>query len=100
MPFDVRKPNKEPIVVIRTASAHELSDYEKFKLQNIEENAQENKIELIKLDVNGATIPASVSNKEAVIELGELALQNKITPKEISPEELFFIKCALDADEG
>lgn len=99
MPFDVRKPNTKPLVVIRAASAHELSTYEKYKLQNIEENAQENKIELIKLDINGKHLPTSISNKEVVIELGELALQNKISPRELSSEELFFINCTLDANE-
>jgi hypothetical protein len=99
MPFDVRKPNKNPVVVIRSASAHELSNYEKFKLQNIEENAQENKIEMIKLDINGKKVHTSISNKEAVIELGELALHNEVVPSVLSKDELFIIDCALDLDK-
>ena len=98
MPFDVRKPDTNPLVIIRSASAHELSTYEKNKLKNIEENAQENKIEMIKLAVNGTNLPTSISNKEAIIELGELALQNKISPKEISSDDLFFINCSLDTE--
>jgi hypothetical protein len=39
---------------------------------------------------------ASIDNKTARIELGELALKDKITAEEISPEELFLIECALD----
>ena len=38
--FDVRKPKQKPIVVIRAATGAELSNYEKHKLANIEENAQ------------------------------------------------------------
>jgi hypothetical protein len=99
MPFEVRKPKTTPLVVIRSASAHELSNYEKYKLQNIEENAQENKIENIKLNVNGTNYATSISNKEVVIELGELALQNKVSPNELSAEDLFFINCTLDSNE-
>ena len=95
MPFDVRKPKTDSLVVIRAASAHELSAYEKYKLNNIEENAQENKIEVIKLNVNGTKLPTSISNKEVEIDLGELALHDKVAPRNISPEDLFFINCAL-----
>ena len=45
--IEIRKPNKKPIVVIRAATGNELSNYEKRKLANIEDNAQENKIEVI-----------------------------------------------------
>ena len=100
MPFDIRKPDTKPVVVIRSASAHELSNYEKRKLQNIEENAQENKIEVIKLNVNGENLHTSIVNKEAVIDLGELALQNKVSPENLSTEDLFFIKCTLEDLEG
>lgn len=97
MPFDARKPKPKPIVVIRTASAHELSNYEKYKLKTIEENAQENKIETIKLSIAGEERFAEISNKEATINLGELALENKIFPDKVSLDELFFIECSLDA---
>ena len=51
--FDVHKPKQKPIIVIRAASASELSEYEKQKLANIENNAQENKIEIISLNIDG-----------------------------------------------
>jgi TrpR-related protein YerC/YecD len=35
--FEIRRPEEKPIVVIRTATPHELSNYEKWKLENIEE---------------------------------------------------------------
>jgi hypothetical protein len=45
--FEVRRPEEKQIVVIRTATPHELSKYEKWKLDNIEEGAQVNKLEMI-----------------------------------------------------
>lgn len=99
MPFDARVPKNDSVVIIRTASAHELSNYEKYKLGTIEENAQENKIEHIKIDVNGKESYAGIANKEAVIHIGDLALKNKIVPSDVESKELFYIKCALDVLE-
>lgn len=98
MPFDAHKPKQKPFVVIRTASAQELTNYEKYKLKTIEENAQENKIENIKLDINGQSSFASITNKEAVINLGELSLRNEVSPTDISTDEIFIIECALNTD--
>jgi hypothetical protein len=95
--FDVRKPKQKPIVVIRAATGHELSNYEKRKLANIEENAQENKIEVIR--VNNQVLKIDPLNKEVKIDLGDLAFKQKVTPAEISSEDLFFIKCELDAED-
>ena len=92
--IEIRKPTKKPIVVIRAATGHELSNYEKRKLANIEENAQENKIEIIKL--NNQRLPIDTINKEVKIELGNMAFKSKVSPEDISSEELFFIKCELD----
>ena len=92
--IEIRKPTKKPIVVIRAATGHELSNYEKRKLANIEENAQENKIEIIKL--NNQRLPIDTINKEVKIELGNMAFKTKVSPEDISSEELFFIKCELD----
>lgn len=92
--IEIRKPTKKPIVVIRAATGHELSNYEKRKLAGIEEKAQENKIEVI--SVNGNRIPIDTINKEVKIELGEMAFKTKVTPDDLSSEELFFIKCELD----
>jgi hypothetical protein len=99
MPFDLHKPKQEPLVVIRAASAQELSAYEKYKLTTIEEHAQQNKLENIKLDINGKKSIVDITNKEATIELGELAVQNDISPINISDQEVFFIECALDTNE-
>lgn len=92
--IEIRKPNQKPIVVIRTATGNELSNYEKRKLANIEENAQVNKIEVIK--VNGQRVQIDPLNKEARIDLGNLAFKSEVTPKDLSSDELFFIKCELD----
>lgn len=92
--FDVRKPTKKPIVVIRAATGNELSNYEKRKLANIEDNAQENKIEVIR--VNNQQLQIDPINKEVRIDLGNLAFRSKVTPNDLSADELFFIKCELD----
>lgn len=92
--FDVRKPTKKPIVVIRAATGNELSNYEKHKLANIEDNAQENKIEVIR--VNNQKLQIDPINKEVKIDLGNLAFKSKVTPGDISADELFFIKCELE----
>lgn len=92
--FDVRKPAKKPIVVIRAATGNELSNYEKRKLANIEDNAQENKIEVIR--VNNQKLQIDPINKEVKIDLGNLAFKSKVTPGDISADELFFIKCELE----
>lgn len=94
--FDVRKPTKKPIVVIRAATGNELSNYEKRKLANIEDNAQENKIEVIR--VNNQRLQIDPINKEVKIDLGNLAFKSKVTPGDLSADELFFIKCELEDD--
>ena len=91
---DIRKPKQNPIVVIRAATGNELTNYEKRKLASIEDNAQENKIEVIK--INDTVLPIDPLNKEVRIELGQLATKDKVTPEELSSEELFMIKCELD----
>lgn len=95
--FEVKRPEEKPIIVIRTATPHELSNYEKWKLENIEEGAQVNKLEMIRVETpSKKEAYASIDNKTAKIELGELALKNKITAEDISPEELFLIECTLE----
>jgi hypothetical protein len=81
-------------VVIRAATGNELSNYERRKLANIEENAQVNKIEVIK--VNNKPLQINTLNKEVNIDLGNLAFKSSVSPKDISAEELFFIKCELE----
>lgn len=97
--FDVRKPKQKPIVVIRTATQSELSSYEKRKLANIEENAQENKIEIISMNVGGVQQQLEPLNKEVRIDLGSLAGKSKVTPSDLTADELFFIKCELDSKQ-
>jgi hypothetical protein len=97
--LEIRKPTHKPIVVIRAATGHELSMYEKRKLASIEDNAQENKIEAVSVNVNGEKQRLPINSKEVCIDLGELAFKNTITPNELSAEDLFFIECSLnDAD--
>lgn len=94
--FEVKRSTKRPIIVIRTATPKELSNYEKWKLRNVEEGAQVNKIETIRLETPSKKEAfINIENKVAKIELGELALKDRITPEEISPEDLFLIECAL-----
>lgn len=94
--IEIKRPEEKPIVVIRTATPHELSSYEKWKLDNVEEGAQVNKLEMIRVETPSKKDAfVSIENKTAKIELGDLALKSKITPDEISPEELFLIECSL-----
>ena len=76
--IDIRKPTKKPIVVIRAATGNELSNYEKRKLANIEDNAQENKIEVIRL--HDQRLQIDPINKEVKIDLGGLAFKSKVSP--------------------
>lgn len=93
--FEVKKPKQKPIVVIRAATGNELSNYEKRKLANIEDSAQENRIEAIR--VNGDRLKIDPLNKEVNLDLGNLAFKQKVSPAELSADELFFIKCELEA---
>ena len=95
--FEVKKSNQKPLVIIRSASGYELSMYEKRKLASVEENAQENKIESIR--INDERLPIDSVNKEVVINLGSLANKDSVGPKELSRDELFLINCELsDSD--
>jgi ABC-type Zn uptake system ZnuABC Zn-binding protein ZnuA len=94
--FDVQKPISKPSSVIRPATASELSDYEKRKLANIEDRAQENRIEVISLSIDGSKHAVNTINKEAQIELGKLATKSVVTPADVSSDEFFIIKCELN----
>ena len=97
--FEVSRPKQKPIVVIRAATGKELSEYEKHKLASIEKNAQENKIEIISLNVDGHKQQIMPINKEVRIDLGKMALSDSVTPADISTEDLFIIRCTLDDAE-
>ena len=80
--------------VIRTASERELSKYEKNKLAGIEENAQQNRLEAIK--VNGNRIQVDSDTKTANIKVGDLAFKSVVTSSDLDTNDLFFIRCSLD----
>lgn len=80
--------------IIRSATAGELTNYEKNKLAKIEEQAQQNKIEAIRL--NGARVAVDKDTKTADIRVGNLAFKNTVTSGDLDSGELFFIRCSLD----
>ena len=90
----VQQKQSTPVSVIRTASERELSEYEKNKLASIEDKAQQNKLEVIRL--NGERIPIDTNTKTANIKVGDLAFKSVVTDKDIDNNELFFIRCSLD----
>ena len=92
--INVYKQVERPVVLIRAATGYELTRYERYKLANIEEGAQVNTIETIK--INGQPVPVDRATKEANIELGDLAFKSEVLPDDVSLSELFFIKCELD----
>ena len=83
-----------PVTVIRSASSGELTEYEKKKLAKIEEQAQQNKIEAIRINDKRASIDPKT--KVAQINVGDLAFKSAVSPADIDTGELFFIKCSLD----
>ena len=80
--------------VIRTASERELSEYEKNKLASIEECAQQNKLEAIR--INGNRIQIDSDTKTANINVGDLAFKSVVSSDDLDSGELFFIRCSLD----
>lgn len=87
--------------VIRVASSLELDEYEKelfAKLDTIEPNAQENKLEDIKFTINAQDFPVETIGKTAEIDLtlGELVFKDRITDDDISNQDIFQINCSLD----
>ena len=83
--------NNNYITVIRPASSKELTEYEKNKLDGIEEFAQQNRIETVR--VNGKLVPVDKELKTVNIELGDLAFKNVISTNDL--DGYFFIKCEL-----
>ena len=92
--IEIKRTEQKPIVLIRAASAYELSKYEKNKLASIEPNAQENKLEAI--SINGNRLPIDPETKEININLEHVVLKDTIIPEHLSTEELFHIKCDLN----
>lgn len=90
----VQQKHAIPTSVIRVASERELSEYEKNKLATIEEQAQKNKLEVIR--INGERVPIDTDTKTANIKMGDLAFKSVVTSDDIDSKELFFIKCSLD----
>lgn len=90
----IQKQQSTPATVIRTASESELSNYEKNKLAGIEEGAQQNRLEVIRL--NGDRVPIDTDTKTVNIKVGDLAFKHLVTPEELDNNKLFFIRCSLD----
>lgn len=90
----VKQNTSTPAAAIRAASATELTKYEKNKLAGIEAQAQQNKIEAIR--INGNRIKPDSDTKTVNINVGDLAFKSAVTANEIDNNELFFIKCELD----
>lgn len=90
----IQKQQNTPITVVRAATGNELSDYEKQKLAAIEEKAQQNKIEIIKVDGKRAQIDTETKTANINLGLGSLAFRS-ITPHKLDTEDLIFIKCEL-----
>jgi hypothetical protein len=82
-----------PVTVIRAATGNELTNYEKKKLANIEENAERNVIEAIRINGTRATVD---ENKVADFKLGTLVFKDNISQSDINPNEYFFIRCELE----
>lgn len=93
-----KQQQNSPLTVIRAASGNELTNYEKKKLANIEENAQENKIEVIR--VNDKRVTVDQDTKIAQINLGDLAFKSAISSDDLDTETWFFIRCELNESEG
>lgn len=90
----IQKQQNTQTSIIRSASERELSEYERAKLARIEDNAQQNRLEVIR--VNGTRVPVDTDTKTANIKVGELAFKSVVTPTELDNNELFFIRCSLD----
>ena len=95
--FNVHRLKRKPITIIRAASAYELTDYERRKLASVEENAQENRIEAIRL--NGQLLEIDPSSKTIDINLGDLAFKSKILPSDMSEDEVFYLACGDSEEE-
>ena len=90
----IQKQQTTPVSVIRSASERELSNYEKSKLAGIEDNAQQNKLEVLR--INGNRVPIDAETKTANIKVGDLAFKSTVAPGDMDSNELFFIRCSLD----
>jgi hypothetical protein len=89
-----KRQDSQQATLIRAASSKELSDYEKNKLASVEDGAQQNKLDGIR--INGNRVPIDKNTKIANINVGDLAFKSAVTSNDIDNNELFFIKCSLD----
>ena len=90
----IQKQEDTPITIVRAATGNELTDYEKKKLASIEEHAQQNKIEAIR--INGKRASVDPDTRVAQINVGDLAFKSTVSPSDLNTGELFFIRCSLD----
>lgn len=93
--INIQSKQNTPITVIRAASGSELTEYEKKKLNTVEEYAQQNKIEIIKVDGKRATIDSETKTANINLNLKNLAFKSAITSEDVDSNSLFFIKCEL-----
>ena len=93
----IQTQENNPITVIRAATGNELTDYEKKKLADIEELAQKNKLEVIK--INGKRVDIDKETKTAQIAVGDLAFKSTVSPDDLDGNKWFFIKCELDESD-
>ena len=95
--IEIHKQSNKPIAIIRAATGNELSDYEKKKLASVEEGAQKNKLEVVR--INNKRLYIDPVKKEVNLELGNYAFKNKITSADLDSDEFFFIRCELSESD-
>lgn len=90
MSFDVKRPAKKPITVIRTASGNELAEYEKRKVAL---TIQEPVVEVVR--ANDILLPADRLKEEAKIKLQGTVKRDNIISSDIA-DDTCWIKCELE----
>lgn len=85
MPFDVHKVKPETkkslFTILRTASAEELAEYEKYKELTKKESAQNDDFELIKLGNNKTDDTVSIGNRDVKIKPERPAIKNNLSKR-------------------
>lgn len=86
MPFDVKtthsSTNSQLFTILRTASAEELTEYEKYKSQNRKENTQNSDFALVKSFVDEIEASTNISNIDTKIIPERPAIQNKLSKRD------------------
>lgn len=86
MPFDVKttrsSTSSQLFTILRTASAEELAEYEKYKSQNKKESNQNSDFALVKSFVDEVNASINVSNVDAKVMPKSPAIQNKLSKRD------------------